>query len=343
MSILFGKTGKETHTRIKIKAKSMKPKVLITHKILSPALEYLKAHVDYEIGTLGHSFPKKKIIKKIRDKQGLFSLLVDTIDRDIIDAAPSLKIIANCAVGYNNIDIAYAKKKKILVTNTPGVLTETTADLTWGLILSVARKIPQADRFTRQKKFKGWELDLFLGKEINGKCLGIIGMGRIGKAVAMRAQSFKMKILYSDPHKLSPEEEKKFDAKHCSLDRLLSLSDIITIHTSLNPQTYHLISKEKLNLLETDAILINTSRGSIIDEKALVTALEQGKLWGAGLDVYEREPEIEERLLSLENVVLLPHIGSASYETRLKMAMMAARNLVQGLQGKKPDNLIFSH
>jgi len=318
----------------------MKPKVLITRKILTEASDYLQKHTDFEIGPTDRNLTKKEIIEKIGDKQGLFSLLVDTIDKEVLDSAQSLKIIANCAVGYNNIDTEEAKKRGILMTNTPGVLTETTADLTWALIFAVARRIPEADRFIRDKKFKGWELDLFLGKEVTGKRLGIIGMGRIGKAVALRAQAFNMEIVYSDPHRLSPEDEKKIKAAYLPLEELLSTADIITIHASLTPQSFHLLSNEKINLIKKEAILVNASRGPLVDETALAEALEKGQVWGAGLDVYEREPEIEEKLLSLDNVVLLPHIGSASYETRLKMAMMAARNLVQGLKGERPDNLV---
>lgn len=318
----------------------MKPKVLITRKILAEAMDYLKEYVDYETAAQDRNPTKLEIIEKIADKEGLLSWLVDSIDKEVIDSAQSLKIIANCAVGYDNIDIQEAKKRGILVTNTPGVLTETTADLTWALIFAVSRRIPEADRFTREKKFRGWELELFLGKEISGKCLGIIGMGRIGKAVALRAQAFRMKIIYSDPQRLAPEEEKKYKATYVLLNELLSSANIITIHASLTPQSFHLISREKLKLIKKDAILINVARGPIVDEKALAEALEKKQIWGAGLDVYEREPEIEERLLSLNNVILLPHIGSASYETRLKMAMMAARNLVQGLRGERPDNLV---
>ena len=318
----------------------MKPKVLITRKILPEALEYLKEHVEYEIGAAERNLTKQEIMEKIGDKEGLLSLLVDTIDKEVLDSAKSLKIIANCAVGYNNIDIKEAKKRGVLVTNTPGVLTETTADLTWALILAVARRIPESDRFTREKKFKGWELDLFMGKEITGKRLGIIGMGRIGKAVALRAQGFNMEIVYSDPHRLSPEDENTYRAAHLSLEELLSTADIITVHASLTPETFHLLSREKIALIKKDAILVNVARGPIVDETALAEALEKRQVWGAGLDVYEREPEIEEKLFSLDNAVLLPHIGSASYETRLKMATTAARNLVQGLRGEQPDNLI---
>ena len=318
----------------------MKPKVLVTQRILPEALCYLTEHADYEIGAGRGILRKEKLIEKIRNKEGLLSLLVNTIDKEIIDSAPRLKIIANCAVGFDNIDLTAARKKGILVTNTPGVLTETTADLTWALIFAVARRIPKADRFTREKKFKGWALDLFLGKEISGKRLGIVGMGRIGRAVALRAQGFSMETVYSDSQRLTAEEEKKYKASFLDLSELLSTSEVITIHASLTPQTFHLISKEKINLMKKDAILINAARGPIVDEKALAEALEKKRIWGAGLDVYEREPKVEEKLLSLENVVLLPHIGSATYETRLKMAMMAVRNLIQGLQGQRPDNLV---
>jgi glyoxylate reductase len=320
--------------------RNMKPKVLITRTIFPEALDYLKDHVDYEIGAQKGGLQKGALVEMVRDKKGILSLLVDAIDQEVMDAAPELVIIANCAVGFDNIDVPYAKQKGILVTNTPGVLTETTADLTWALLLAVARRIPQADFFTREKKYKGWELDLFLGREVRAKHLGIIGMGRIGKAVASRAQAFRMKIIYSDPHRLSLEEEKKFDASRVSLDELLSISDFITIHTTLTPETEHLISREKLKLMKKEAVLINVARGPVVDETALAEALEKEQIWGAGLDVYEREPEIEERLLSSDRVVLLPHIGSATFETRKKMAMMAAENLVQGLRGERPNNLI---
>jgi len=318
----------------------MKANALLTKKLLPEAMEYLKKHIRFQIAGTDRYPTKKEIISGIKDKQGLVSLLVDQIDKEVIDAAPHLKVIANCAVGYNNIDVSYATSKGITVTNTPGVLTDTTADLTWALLLSVARKIPQADRFTRQKKYKNWELDLFLGKDLEGKQLGIIGMGRIGKAVALRARPFKLKTVYSDPKKLTPEEEEKYEARYLPLENLLKTSDIITIHTALTKETYHLISRKNIHLLKKQAFLVNVSRGPVVEEKALAEALERGDLWGAGLDVYEKEPEIEERLLSLDNVVLLPHIGSASYETRARMSMMAAKNLVHMLSGKKPLNPI---
>ncbi|MFP4081615.1 MAG: 2-hydroxyacid dehydrogenase [Candidatus Aminicenantes bacterium] len=319
----------------------MKPKTLIIHKIFPEVLDYLKKYTDCQTGALDRRLSKQEIMDKIRDKQALLSLLVDNIDSQVMDSAPHLKIIANCAVGYDNIDVDYARKKGILVTNTPGVLTETTADLTWALILAAARKIPQADRFSRQQKFQGWELDLFLGKEITAKRLGIVGMGRIGKAVALRARAFAMDVVYSDPQRLSPEEEDKYKASHLPLDQLLSTSDVVTIHAPLTPETHHLISEREIGLMKREVILVNASRGAIVDEKALAEALEKRRIWGAGLDVYENEPQIEQKLLRSENVVLLPHIGSATRETRLHMAVIAARNLVQGLKGEKPENLVY--
>ena len=318
----------------------MKPRVLISRKILPEALTYLDKHVDYEIGAADRYLTKQEIIDKIKDKEGLLSLLVDDIDREVLAAAPGLQIVANCAAGYNNIDIEFAHKQGIMVTNTPGVLTETTADLTWALILATARCIPAADRFTRAKQFTGWELDLFLGKEVTGKRLGIIGMGRIGKAMALRAQAFRMDTIYFDPHRLGEEEEIRLQAVYSPLPELLSSADIITLHTTLTEKTVHLISYKELEQMKNSAIIVNVSRGPVIDEIALASALEKRKIWGAGLDVFEREPAIEEKLLSLDNVILLPHIGSASYETRLKMAMMAATNLVQGVTGKTPQNLV---
>ncbi len=320
---------------------SAKPRCLVTRKILPEAAAFLERHAAVETGTQGEALPKEVLMDKIRDKNGLLSLLVDTIDEDVMAAAPDLKIIANCAVGFDNIDVDAARRRNILVTNTPGVLTEATADLTWALILSVARKIPQSDRLVRAGKFRGWAIDLGLGKNIFEKRLGIVGMGRIGKAVASRAGAFRMETVYSDPHPLSPEEERRIGARPLPLFKLLESSDIISIHANLTPQTHHLISRRELSSMKKGAILINAARGPIVDERALAEALERGDLWGAGLDVYEREPHVEKRLLGLESVVLLPHIGSATYETRLKMCLMAVRNLVQGLRGEKPDNPVY--
>jgi len=313
-------------------------KVLITRSILPEALDYLSDWIDYEIGAVDRNLSHPELLEKIKGKKGLLSLLVDDINKEVIDTAPELKIIANCAVGYNNIDVAYARKKGIMVTNTPGVLTDTTADLTWALLLAAARRIPEADKFVREKRFSGWELDLLLGQEITGKVLGIIGMGRIGKAVAARARGFGMQILYYDPIRLSRQEEKNTVYKE--IPEILAAADFITLHTTLNADTYHMISYKEFQIMKKSAVLVNVSRGPVIDEKALAQALEQGDIWGAGLDVFEREPEVEAKLMALHNVVLLPHLGSASYSTRLKMALMAAENLIQALSGEKPPNLV---
>lgn len=317
-----------------------KPKVLVTRQLLPEAHAFLDCHLEVETGAVGNNLARSELLQKVRDKAGLLSLLVDNVDQEALQAAPGLKIVANCAVGYNNIDIDFARKKGIMVTNTPGVLTETTADLTWALLLASARRIPEAERFARAGRFSGWELDLMLGQEVTEKCLGIIGMGRIGRAVALRAKAFRMNTLYFDHHRLSPEEEDFYAAGFASFSQILAQADFLSLHTTLTEETRHLIGGKELEAMKASAVLINVSRGPVVDEKALAVALEKGHIWGAGLDVYEREPEIEARLMSLENVVLLPHIGSASYETRLKMAKTAATNLVAGLTGKSPPNLV---
>ncbi len=318
----------------------MKRKILVTRRILPEALAFLAERTELEVVSAECGLPRKALFEKIRDKEGLLSLLLDVVDGEVMDAAPRLRIIANCAVGYNNIDIAHALRRGILVTNTPGVLTEATADLTWALILAVARRIPSAERLLREGGFRGWAIDLGLGKDVFGKRLGIIGMGRIGKAVARRAVGFRMETVYFDPVPLAPGDEHDLAARFVLLDELLRTSDIVTIHAALSPETRGLISKERIAMMKRQAILVNVARGPIVDEAALADALAADRIWGAGLDVYEREPDVDRRLLRLENAVLLPHIGSATYETRLAMSMMAARNLVQGLSGEKPANLI---
>jgi len=318
----------------------MKPKILVTRRLLPEAQDYLSRHVEVEVGATDRNLTRAELLEMVRDKEGLLALLVDRIDSEIMDIAPALRIIANCAVGINNIDLIHAQKRGIMVTNTPGVLTETTADLTWALILGTARRIPEAERYTRQGKFDGWALDLFLGRDITEKCLGIIGMGRIGRAVALRAQGFRMQTLYYDPNRLDPQEEKRYKAYFCPMEELLTKADVVTLHTSLSTKSHHLIGEQELLRMKNTALLINVSRGQVVDEKALVEALKTGEIWGAGLDVYEQEPDIEPELLQMDNVVLLPHIGSASFETRRNMAMTAAHNLVIGLSGHKPPNLV---
>ncbi len=317
----------------------MKFKVLLTRKIIPEVMEYLSSIVELEIGN-DDVMERAELLKKIKDKDGLISMLDDRIDEEVIDSAPNLKVISNYAVGYNNINVKYAISKGIFVTNTPGVLTETTADLAWALILSTCRLIPQAESFVRRGEFKGWGPLLFLGKDIYGKTLGIIGLGRIGKSVARRASGFDMKVIYWDKIKLKKEEEIDLKVEFRELDTLLRESDIVSIHLPLTPETYHLLNRDRLLLMKKDSVLINTARGPIVDEKALAELLEKGKIWGAGFDVYENEPKIEEKLLNHPRVVLLPHIGSASYETRKKMGMIAVDGLLKSLKGEIPENLV---
>lgn len=278
---------------------------------------------------------KKSLINKAKNCDAIFTLLSNKIDKEIIDSLPKLIIISNYAVGYNNIDIEYATEKKIWVTNTPNVLTNATADLAFALLLACARRIVEADEFTRKGKFKIWQSDLMLGKEVSGKTIGIIGCGRIGQAVGRRAKGFGLKILYYDKTPKN-EFEKETGAKFVNLKTLLKKSDFISIHTPLNKNTYHLLDEKEFSLMKDGAILINTARGEVINEKVLVKYLKSGKLFSAGLDVYEFEPKISKELLKMKNVILLPHIGSATEETRNKMAELAAQNIIRVLKGKKP-------
>ena len=254
--------------------------------------------------------------------------------------APALKVIANYGVGFEHIDLDAATRRGIPVTNTPGVLTETTADLAFALILATARRVVAGDQRVRQGKFQYWAPLLFLGQEVNGKTLGIIGMGRIGKAVARRAAGFGMKLLYHSRTRLSPLEEQELGASLQPLETLLREADFVTLHVPLTPHTRHLIGSRELELMKDSAFLINTARGPVVDEAALVAALRQGQIRGAGLDVYEKEPELSPGLADLENVVLLPHLGSATVETRTRMAVMAAENLLAGLRGDPPPNCL---
>jgi len=318
----------------------MKPKVLLTHPLLKEAMDYLAEQTELELATSQDFLPHSELVQKIVDKEGLLCFLSDTIDQEVLDHAPALRAISNCAVGINNIDLKLARSRGIIVTNTPNILTEPTADLTMALILATTRRIVEADEFCRQGRFQGWRIDLFLGQGLQGKTLGIIGCGQIGQAVARRAQAFGLKIIYYNRHRLSPDREAALKADYRQLDTLLAEADIVSIHASLNPDSDHLITGDKLALMKRSAVLINVARGAIVDEKALAKALKTGQIWAAGLDVYEHEPQIEPDLLSLKNVVLLPHIGSATYETRLQMSLMAVNNLLEALAGKTPANLV---
>jgi glyoxylate reductase len=280
------------------------------------------------------------LVQSIGDKDGLLCMITDTIDEEILKRAHCLKMIANFGVGYNNINLEAATKRSILVSNTPDVLTDATADATFALILSVARRVVEGDKSTRAGEFKFWAPFHFLGREVSGQTLGIIGMGRIGKAVARRAYGFGMSIIYHDDHPLESSEEKSLGVKFVSIDSLLSSADFISLHVPLTDDTRHLITRQAFAKMKPTAYLINTSRGPVVDEKALVEALKQGTIAGAGLDVYENEPALAPGLAELNNVVLLPHVGSATLETRTKMAQVAVQNLLAGLRGERPPNCL---
>jgi len=317
-----------------------KKHVYITRTIPSPAVDLLKKYYTVRINIEDRGAHRRELKNAAREAHALLCLLTDRIDEEILAHAPNLRIVANMAVGYDNIDLKAATRHGIMATNTPGILTETTADLTWALILGTARRLVESDKYTRERKFSGWEPMLFLGSDVYGKTLGIMGFGRIGQAVARRANGFGMRVLYHDEMKAAASVEKKLQARHVSLNTLFRESDFVTMHVPLTAKTRHLIGAGELRRMKPTAFLFNTSRGPVIDERELVKALKQGMIAGAGLDVYEREPALARGLAELSNVVLLPHIGSASIETRTKMAMMAAENIVEALSGRKPPNLL---
>jgi glyoxylate reductase len=316
-------------------------KVFITRDIPEVAYKLLKKNrINFDYYKEDRPIPKNILQKKVKDCDALIPLLTDQIDSHLMDKMPNCKVIANFAVGYNNVDVEYAKSKKILVTNTPNVLTESTADLTIALALSCARRLYEAERIVRLKKYKGWKPKMLLGVEMKGKVFGILGAGRIGSAVAARAHSFGTKIIYYDSNK-NYGLESGFYAEKVTLNTLLSKSDFISVHLPLNKNTHHFLNKERLSLIKSTAILVNTARGEIIDESFLIKMLKKDKIRSAGFDVYENEPAINNELLKLNNVVLLPHIGSATEEARSGMAELAARNVINVLQGKKPITPVY--
>jgi lactate dehydrogenase-like 2-hydroxyacid dehydrogenase len=313
--------------------------IFVTRKIPEHGLELLRKYHEIEINPHDRVLTKKEIIQGLKGKDGLLCLLTDNIDEDIISSNSNLKMIANYAVGYNNIDIKAAIKRKIPVSNTPGVLTDTTAEMAWALLFSAARRITEGDKFTRDGKFAGWGPMLMLGQDITHKTLGVVGAGRIGTAFALKSKGFNMNVLYYD-HQKNKVLEKEVTAKKVELEEVLRKSDFISLHVPLIPQTKHLISEKELKMMKETAILINTSRGPVVDEKALIKALKNGWIFAAGLDVYENEPKIPDDLNKLSNVILQPHSASATFETRSKMAIIAAENMIEGLKGEIPPNCV---
>ena len=337
--------------------------VLITRELPKSVLARMAEFCDYRIGVVEGSISRQDLLEGVANVEGLICQLTDKIDQQVIDAGKSLKVIANVAVGYNNIDLDAATKRGIVVTNTPDVLTDATADLTWALILSVTRRVVEADAFLRAGLFTGWDFEMLLGTGLTGKMLGIIGYGRIGHAVARRAAGFGLNIQYCNREDIAFRDDQKYRslfksrqpvnvpfnqsahhdgqvARHVPFHDLIETSDIVSIHVPLAPTTRHLIDRNVLRRMKPGAFLINTARGPIVDEQALVEALESGWIAGAGLDVFEEEPIVAPGLLPLRNVVLLPHIGSATHETRTAMARLAAENVLDVLGGRMPRNRV---
>jgi glyoxylate reductase len=305
--------------------------ILVTRKLPSSILSRLEAVGTVDVYTGAGVLPHEELMARIAGADAVVAMLTDRIDRAVIDAAPRLKIVANVAVGYNNVDAQYAASRGVVVTNTPDVLTESVADFTWALILAITRRLSEGERLLRRGEWKGWAFDFMLGSELRGKQLGLIGLGRIGRAVAARAGAFGMRVAFTARRQTTVP-----GAVQLSLDQLLNTSDVVSIHVPLVPETRHLIDKRALARLKRSAYLINTSRGPVVDEQALAWALSHHLLAGAALDVYEREPIVHPDLLPLENVLLVPHLGSGTIETRTAMADLAVRNVVAVLSGGEP-------
>ncbi len=311
--------------------------VFVTRSIPEAGLELLSREVQVEVNPHDRVLTREELLRGVAGRDGVLCLLTDPIDAEVLSIASRAKVFANYAVGYNNIDVAAATRCGICVTNTPGVLTDSTADMAWALLMAVTRRVVESDQFTRQGKFVGWGPKLFIGGDITGRTLGIVGLGRIGIAVAKRAAGFDMKIQYYSRTRNSGFEA-EYGAAWRELPELLETSDFVSLHAPATPQTHHMINEQALRRMKRTAYLINTARGNLVDEKALVVALRENWIAGAGLDVFEREPVIEPGLLDLPNVVACPHIASATAATRDLMAVMAAGNLLAVLKGEMPKN-----
>jgi len=317
-----------------------KPKLLSTHKLFPEARAILDAHFDAEYRQGSDIMPRAELLARVADKDALICLLTDKVNEELLSAAPKLRVAATVSTGYDNIDVPACTRHKVVATHTPGVLEDTVADFTWALMMALARRIAEADELVRTGAWPGWDLDQFIGADVWGKTLGIIGFGRIGQYVARRAQGFQMRVLYSDRSRSPLDVERELHAELVDFDRLLRESDFITLHVPLLPETRHLISKENLAKMKRTAFLINTARGPVVDEEALAEALQNKTIAGAALDVYEYEPKVNAKLLACKNTVLTPHIASASLETRTKMTVMAASSAVTVIEGRRPPNAL---
>lgn len=316
-----------------------RPTVVVTHPILEPGPTLLREACELRMLPDQYRHSPETLRSAAEGAQGMVTQLMDPIGEEIL-ATPGLKVVANVAVGFDNIDIAAATRHGVIVTNTPGILDDTTADFAFTLLMAASRRLTEADRFVRSGAFGGWAIDMLLGHDISQSTLGIVGFGRIGRGVARRARAFGMRVLYYDEQPATAEAEKELSATRVDLYRLLSEADFVSIHVPLTEATHHLISTEQFATMKPSAVLVNTSRGPVVDEAALAEALRTKEIFAAGLDVFEREPAVHPDLLKLENVVLAPHISSASFRTRAQMCEVAARNVITGIRGGRPPNVV---
>ena len=317
-----------------------KPRVLVTREVFDETLDYLRQHCEVQDNQGDKAFAPAALAAAVANCDGLMCCLTDRVDATLLAAAPGLKVVANIAVGYNNIDVPACTARGVMATNTPGVLDDSTADLAWTLMLGTARRITEVERRVRAGEWTGWQLKQWLGVDVHHATLGIIGMGRIGQAIARRAIGFDMKVIYHNRKRITPELERKANAAYVSFDELLAQADFVVLQMPYSADTHHLIGKTQLAKMKRSAILINSTRGGVVDDAALIAALRDGTIRGAGLDVYENEPKLNPEFLKLDNVVLAPHVGSSTEATRKAMAMLAAQNLVAALQGDTPTNLL---
>lgn len=318
----------------------MKPRIFLTRRLPGEVMDRLDAEATLFHHDLDRPLERAELIDGVRGKDGLICLLTDAIDAEVLDANPDLKVVSNYAVGYNNIDVPEATKRNIAVTNTPGVLTDCTADMAWALLMASARRVVEGDQLVRSGQWQGWEPLQLLGSEISGATIGVVGFGRIGQAVARRAAAFDMRVLYWNRTRIDRSEEQTLGVEYCELANLWMQCDYVSIHVALADATRHLVGESELKAMKPTATLINTARGPVIDEGALVDALRQGQIAAAGLDVYEREPEVQAGLRELPNVVLAPHLGSATIQTRNKMGNVAVENCLAACRGKRPPHLV---
>ncbi len=318
----------------------MKPAVLVTKRIYPEAIEFLSEHAEVDYANTDDGLAAAELAARIRGKQGVVSQLTDKFTPEVLSKLDGIRVISNVAVGFDNIDVPAAARAGILVTNTPDVLTDTTADLAWALLLAAARRIVEGQKFLESGQWTKWRIDLLVGQDLHHRTLGIFGMGRIGQAAAKRASGFSMRVLYHDARRAPADVERTLGLEFVPAEQLLRESDFVTLHVPLTAETRHLIGAPQLRMMKRTAVLVNTSRGPVVDEAALAEALAEGVIAAAGLDVFENEPKVHPRLLELSNAVLVPHIGSASVETRRKMCMMAVENAVAALEGRRPPNLL---